>query len=125
LGKVLIISPRYEILIPCLIQCGSLRSAAGFLKRALRTLPDKTVLASYRETLDSKLRSHLNLKDNDLGSIHIEDYPDKGSVRRELYPWNHHEPDRFSSEAIQTLNDEMKRVAPKLEVRVAELPILK
>jgi hypothetical protein len=110
LGKVLIISPRYEILIPCLIQCGSLRSAAGFLKRALRTLPDKTVLASYRETL---------------GSIHIEDYPDKGSVRRELYPWNHHEPDRFSSEAIQTLNDEMKRVAPKLEVRVAELPILK
>lgn len=83
------------------------------------------MLASYRETLDSKLRLHLNLKEDDLGSISIEDYPDKGSVRRELYPWNHHEPDRFSPEALQFLNDEMDRVAPKLEVRVVELPILK
>jgi hypothetical protein len=123
--KALIIFPRYEILIPCLIQCGSLRSAAGFLKRASRTCPDKIVLASYRDTLESKLSSHFNLKANELDSIHIEDYPDKGSVRRELYPWNHHEPDRFSSEAIQTLNDEMTQVAPKLEVRVSELPVLK
>ncbi|KAL5373350.1 hypothetical protein DPSP01_012792 [Paraphaeosphaeria sporulosa] len=114
----------YEILIPCLIQCGSLRSAAGFLKRASRSFSDKVVLASYQESLDSKLRLHPNFQDVDLDPISIEDYPDKGSVRRELYPWNRHEPDRFSSEALQFLNNEMEQVAPKLEVKVAELPIL-
>ncbi|KAL5407475.1 hypothetical protein PMIN03_007123 [Paraphaeosphaeria minitans] len=85
---------------------------------------DEVILASYQESLDSKLRLHLNSQDIDLDSISIEDYPDKGSVRRELYPWNNHEPDRFSSDALRFLNDEMEHVAPKLEVKVAQLPIL-
>ncbi|KAL1611863.1 hypothetical protein SLS60_000084 [Paraconiothyrium brasiliense] len=75
--------------------------------------------------LESKLRSHFTVKINDIDDINIDDYPDKGFVRRELYPWNQHEPDRFSPEALQFLNDEMKRIAPKLEVRVAELPLLR
>ncbi|KAJ4357477.1 uncharacterized protein N0V89_002053 [Didymosphaeria variabile] len=114
----------YEILIPCLIYCGCLRSAAGFIKRALRAFPEEESLASYRKTLDLKLRSHFTLKNNDIDAINIEDYPDKGFVRRELYPWNQHEPDRFSPEALQFLNEEMERIAHKLEVRVSELPLL-
>lgn len=120
-----LICVRYQVLIPCLIQCGCLRSAAGFIQRASRAFPDEEVLASYRETLGSALQSHPAFVGSDTDSIKIEDYPDKGSVRRELYPWNHHEPDRFSPEALQLLNGEMTIIAPKLEVRVAELPVLR
>jgi hypothetical protein len=54
----------------------------------------------------------------------IEDwaeYPDRGLVRRELYPWNDHEPGRYSDETIGFLNKQLWRVAPKLEVKVTEL----
>jgi hypothetical protein len=54
----------------------------------------------------------------------IEEFPDRGLVRRELYPWNDHEPDRFSQESLDFLNQQMKSVAPKLEVRATELPDL-
>lgn len=107
------------------MQCGSLRGAAGFLKSASRSFPEKVELTAYRETLNCKLYLHMKSKEVDLDTISIEDYPDKGLVRRELYPWNHHEPDRFSPDALNFLNDEMRRVAPKLEVRAVELPILK
>lgn len=59
-----------------------------------------------------------------LSDIDVDDYPDKGLVRREQYPWNYHEPQRTSEECLQFLNDEMAAVAPKLEVKVSELPIL-
>jgi hypothetical protein len=54
----------------------------------------------------------------------IDDYPEKGHVRREQYPWNNHEPERTSDECLRFLNDEMESIAPKLEVRVSELPLL-
>lgn len=56
--------------------------------------------------------------------LDIDEYPEKGLVRREQYPWNHHEPDRFSEECLNFLNSEMAIVAPKLEVKVSELPLL-
>jgi hypothetical protein len=54
----------------------------------------------------------------------IEDYPDRGFVRRELYPWNIHEPDRFLEQSIVHLNEQMQSVAPDLEVKAIELPDL-
>lgn len=59
-----------------------------------------------------------------VGEIDIDEYPDKGLVRREKYPWNHHEPDRFAVDSLQFLNEELAKVAPRLEVRASELPIL-
>lgn len=112
----------YEILIPCLIHCGCLRSAADFINRALRSFPDASTFTKHRELLKSELRSHLPAEDFD--AVDIERYPSKGFVRRELYPWNEHEPDRFSSEALEFLNDEMQQIAPRLEVKIAELPLL-
>ncbi|KAF1975508.1 hypothetical protein BU23DRAFT_530036 [Bimuria novae-zelandiae CBS 107.79] len=112
----------YDILISCLIQCGCLRRAAAFIKRASRIFPDTS--ASTREALQRRLHSQSNLDSHDSTIEFTEDYPEKGLVRRELYPWNQHEPDRFSSEVLEFLNGEMKRVAPKLEVRVSELPLL-
>lgn len=60
----------------------------------------------------------------EIGSIDIDDLPDKSLVRRELYPWNDHEPDRTSSESLHLLNEQMGNVAPKLEVCATELPVL-
>jgi hypothetical protein len=50
--------------------------------------------------------------------------PDTGSVRREIYPWNHHERDRYTAAAIAELNARLRVAAPKCEVRVACLPVL-
>lgn len=53
---------------------------------------------------------------------HASSWPDTGLVRRELYPWNNLEPDRLAE--LPNLNAMLARVAPKLEVRVVELPDL-
>ena len=50
--------------------------------------------------------------------------PDRGLVRREIYPWNLHEQDRNSAQALETLNKQMMSVSSKLEVKVVELPVL-
>lgn len=49
-------------------------------------------------------------------------WPDKGHVRREQYVWNTFEPDRLGN--LDTLNEMMTAVAPKLEIRIVELPAL-
>lgn len=51
--------------------------------------------------------------------------PAQGSARRELYPWNSYEPNRSSREILDLLNERMKEVAPKIEVRATELPNLR
>lgn len=50
------------------------------------------------------------------------EWPDQGLVRREKYPWNFHEPDRFSE--LEEINAMMSKVAPKFEIRAVELPTL-
>jgi hypothetical protein len=47
-----------------------------------------------------------------------------GYARREIYRWNKHEPGRSSSQAVDSLNRSLKPVAPDLEVRSVELPVL-
>nr|POE77375.1 hypothetical protein CFP56_09022 [Quercus suber] len=49
-------------------------------------------------------------------------WPDKGFVRREHYPWNTYEPDRYKD--LDVLNTMMAEVAPKLEIRAVQLPAL-
>jgi hypothetical protein len=51
--------------------------------------------------------------------------PDRGLVRREIYPWNQFEPDRYSQQFIELVNESMSKYAPCLEVRVTELIDLK
>lgn len=47
-----------------------------------------------------------------------------GFARREVYRWNDHEPDRAAVETLRDLNDLLTPVAPDLEVRSVELPVL-
>lgn len=71
-----------------------------------------------------RLRAHFQDKGENLENADIEEYPEKGSVRREIYPWNTYEPDRLSEETVQFLNDELSQIAPRLEVKVSTLPLL-
>ncbi|TID17320.1 hypothetical protein E2P81_ATG07896 [Venturia nashicola] len=116
----------YDILVDKLISCDNLRSAAGFL---LRRWPsrhrEEDVSISRYQTLETQLNQrladHFKTAPFDWTELAIDDYPDRSLVRRELYAWNHHEPDRCSKESVKYLNDEMAKFAPKLEVKVTEL----
>ncbi|KAF2877007.1 hypothetical protein BDV95DRAFT_136699 [Massariosphaeria phaeospora] len=114
----------HEILVGCLIDCGCLRSAFDYNTRALENFPGAACFETYREALLTKLRSYFESQHEDFDAVDVQDYPDKGVVRRELYPWNVHEPDRFSDESIALLNQQLTAIAPKLEVKATELPLL-
>lgn len=47
-----------------------------------------------------------------------------GGCRREVYPWNHHEPDRYNAETVASLNVMMAECSKKVEIRVVDLPVL-
>jgi hypothetical protein len=112
------------LLLPGLIASGCFKSANELIGRALNSFPDSLLFATYREHLATRLRVHFQCDDNTLKSRNPQDYPDKGSVRRERYPWNEHEPKRVCPESIRFLNEELSAVAAKLEVKAVSLPIL-
>lgn len=114
----------YEILIECLINCGSLRSAFDFSARARKAFPLDPTFQGQEAILTNRLHSYFASRGDDMQTVDVEDYPEKGLVRRELYPWNRYEPDRTSHECLEFLNLELSCLAPKLEVRVSELPLL-
>ncbi|KAJ4409602.1 hypothetical protein N0V91_002523 [Didymella pomorum] len=114
----------HDILIEALLACGCFRSAFDYIARAQRAFLDDKTFNKYDDELTSKLRTHYEKEGENVDDVEVEDYPDKGLVRRENYPWNEFEPDRHSDECLQFLNDELASIAPKLEVRVSELPLL-
>jgi hypothetical protein len=107
-----------------LLDCGSLRSAFDYIARAQKAFPDNSTFENHDVTLSRKICTFFEAKGQDPNDADIDDYPEKGFVRREQYPWNKHEPERSSEECLKFLNDEMAAIAPKLEVRVSELPVL-
>jgi len=115
---------RHKLLIRSLLDCDNLRSAFDYIIRARKAFPDDPVFQEYEGNLSTKLKSHCEAKGLQSDELDIDDYPDKGFVRREQYPWNRHEPERTSDECLRFLNDELANVAPKLEVRVSRLPLL-
>ncbi|CAN9312917.1 unnamed protein product [Alternaria alternata] len=114
----------HDILIGCLLDCGCLRSASEYIFRARKAFPKELIFEDHEKTLWKHLRSHFEREGESAEDVDVEEYPDKGFVRRERYPWNHHEPDRFSKECLDFLNEELADIAPRLEVRASELPIL-
>lgn len=109
----------YQILSLSLVLCGCLKSAATFCERGLQSAPTNQELLNIKGHIQLFAERKLRRPNFD-----INDLPDCGLVRREVYPWNNHEPDRFSTESLSALNADMRRMAPKCEVRVATLPIL-
>lgn len=115
----------YHLLSRTLTRCGCLRSAFDFCSRGLSAFPDPS-LSRQRDEILSKYREIQQSQDPawEKSTFDPKDLPDQGSVRRELYPWNTYEPDRFSEETLGLLNDEMSKVAPKCQVHAVSLPLL-
>ncbi|KAF4443974.1 MYND domain [Fusarium albosuccineum] len=111
----------YQILSLALLLCGSLRSAASFCLRGLQLSPTNRELLDTKSNITTVARRRLRRDDVD---IDYPNLPDHGLVRREVYPWNDHEPDRFAPESLADLNEHLGQMAPKCAVEVATLPVL-
>lgn len=117
----------YRILARALSDSGDLKSAYDFTQRGLMAFAGNGDLHTLQNQILGKYRERQSLKDpaSDQSNINPrEDLPENGCARREIYPWNKHEPERFSEENLSFINGEIKRNAPKCEVIVTELPVL-
>lgn len=109
----------YQIISISLLLCGCLKSAYLYCQRGLSAFPSNHELISTKDHIMTMGRRRLKRD-----SIDAADLPEWGVVRREVYPWNSHEPDRFSDESLAMLNQELATMAPKCTVQVSELPVL-
>lgn len=119
----------YIQLAQCLHVCGCERSAAEYCMKGLELFPGDPDFLGTLNVIHDAVDVYLKEKHaDDYGKpgfkFSIEQFPEEGMVRRECYPWNDFEPDRCSDESLAFLNAEMAKVAPKLEVRATELPVL-
>ncbi|KAB5570212.1 hypothetical protein GE09DRAFT_1171007 [Coniochaeta sp. 2T2.1] len=112
----------YQILSLSLLLIGCLRSAYNFCERGLAGAPGNKDLSETKEYIERIARQRLGKAAD--ADMNINDLPDRGKVRREVYPWNSHNPDRFSDESLAVLNRQLETIAPKCEVRVSALPVL-
>lgn len=109
----------YQIISLSLLLCGCLSSAHTYCERGLAASPHNQELLNTKNHILTVARRRLQTQDVDLARL-----PEWGHVRREVYPWNTYEPDRFSEKSLSFLNQELATMAPKCEVRVSELPVL-
>ncbi|KAL9128997.1 MAG: hypothetical protein Q9217_002431 [Psora testacea] len=117
----------YIILIQALTQCGDFRSAFDFAERGRKAWPNEEQLRELRGgILERQYREKPRQRTTRDQSVFSPktDLPENGSVRREIYAWNKHEPDRFSEDSISFLNTEMRKCAPACEVLAVDLPLL-
>jgi len=111
----------YRALSISLLLCGCFKSAYEFCSRGLEVAPQDEDLLFKQEHIRSLAKRKLLLEGDDLD---INDLTDQGLVRREVYPWNDHEPDRFSQDTLDFLNAELSKVTSKCVVKITELPTL-
>ena len=111
---------RYRVLVRSLLQCDCLRSAESYALQALKHYPTDTEILELRNQLEVIISGSGST--NGSSTRNPTRLPNNGLVRREIYPWNDHEPNRLNE--LKTLNAMMQEVAPKLEVRIVNLPAL-
>ena len=114
----------YSILVHSLLECGCLSDAMIFCNRGLAFDKHDRSLKCSREFLFQAGRCSTDNIEPEAFSAEIKNLPNRGFARREVYPWNVYEPDRFSSETLQALNERIAEVAPRCEVRVTTLPLM-
>lgn len=112
----------FQILSLSLLLCGCLKSALSFCERGLSTVPHNKELREIKGYIEQVARRRLRMHPDE--ALEINRLPDRGVVRREVYPWNTYEPDRFSEESLAFLNQQLSEMAPKCEVKVSKLPVL-
>jgi hypothetical protein len=85
-------------------------------------MPHNRELKEIKGYIEQVARRRLRMSEDE--PIDINSLPERGAVRREVYPWNTYEPDRFSDESLSYLNQQLASMAPKCEVKVSSLPVL-
>ncbi|EPS28093.1 hypothetical protein POX_e07066 [Penicillium oxalicum] len=130
-----IIGEVYAVLVRSLVRCGCYRDAFEFGVRGMQVLDEMedtkrdssavSILNEQIQTLKQLYQSRTGIQgDLELDAIDPAILPAQGFARRILYPWNEHEPDRRAPEELAFLNERLKEVAPKCEVRAVALPLL-
>lgn len=105
--------------------CGCFKTAGKYYLQGSIQYPDNDSLKQVYAELRDTVANHYNILATELDTneqYRVVNWPDTGYVRREVYPWNKHEPDRLQE--LDTLNELLAEVAPKLEVKVINLPSL-
>ncbi|KAL4950355.1 hypothetical protein BDW69DRAFT_202206 [Aspergillus filifer] len=135
-----LIGPVYALLVRSLVKCGCLRDAYEFALRG-RTVLDEietqtpeegSSVADAKGDIEGqitliKTQYYASTKDGSADKneeINPSTLKAQGFARRILYPWNEHEPKRKSPETLALLNERLKDIAPKCEVRAVALPVL-
>ncbi|EAU36920.1 conserved hypothetical protein [Aspergillus terreus NIH2624] len=128
-----IVGDVYALLVRSLVTCGCFRDAFEFCVRGLDLLDDasgnvdmaKKTLQTQMELIKQAYVAKRPQK-NTTDDVRIDPsaLEAQGFARRVLYPWNEHEPDRKAPATLQLLNERLKDVAPKCEVRAVALPAL-
>lgn len=111
----------YQLLSAGLLDTGCLRSAYSFIQRGLEAVPTDTVLQDTEARLKAVAEKRLSLTIDDLSAVTL---PEWGKARREIYPWNEHEPDRYAAASLAEVNEGLSAVAPKLAIQAVALPAL-
>ncbi|KAI9893592.1 MAG: hypothetical protein M1814_006388 [Vezdaea aestivalis] len=112
----------YHLQAESLLDIGCLKSAASFCNRGLLAFPGDSRLQACMEQI-----FNLHRERNELAldtKVDIDQLSEQGWARREVYPWNDKEPDRFFEGTLAFLNEKIAKVAPKCEVRAIQLPTL-
>lgn len=113
------------LLVRNLLQCGCTKSAYDFSIQARSNCPNHDEIEKLSVETEELYKKNVEpLKLDRSPNIVDDEYYESTAVRRELYAWNTHEPNRFSDESLEELNDQLSNVAPKLEIRATELPAL-
>lgn len=109
----------YRSLAVSLLLCGCLKSAYEFCSRGLQNDSQDQDLQQAYGYIINMAKQKMKVDEVDVTQL-----PEDGLVRREIYPWNTHEPDRFSEETLSFLNDELQAIGAKCEVKAVDLPVL-
>lgn len=112
------------MLIKALMLCGDFSTAGLYMNQSYSSYEFDDSFAELREDLWQQVAKLLGKDWDDLDEDErsANNWPSSGLVRREVYPWNEFEPDRFA--VIDAINVMMDKVAPKLQVRAVKLPAL-
>ncbi|CAK7269023.1 hypothetical protein SEPCBS119000_003357 [Sporothrix epigloea] len=115
---------NYQIASFNLLLCGCLSWAHYYCDQGLHEDPGNKELLQIRALVKTACRQRLEQGGGNYANYDKIEPPDRGFVRREVYPWNTHEPDRCSPASLAFLNEQLAKVAPKCEVRAVQLPVL-
>lgn len=112
----------YFIMAKSLNLCGCYKGAYEYTQRGLSVSPNDQNLLHTRDQILMLARQNLGL--SSVCSVGVDELPEFGKVRREIYPWNTYEPQRYSDETLAFLNNGLKSMAPKCAVQISHLPVL-